>query len=58
MFWFTKPSSGSHIQCLAKNYVYGANVRVNINVVSVMAAYYAAITLTILILTCTLAPDM
>jgi hypothetical protein len=40
MFRFThEPSSGSQSQCLAKNYRYGSTVLVDMNVVSVMAAY-------------------
>ena len=40
MFRITRdPSSGSLIQCLAKNYKNGSIVSVDMNVVSVMAAY-------------------
>ena len=42
MFRFTqKPSSGSHNQCLAKNYKSCSTVRVRTDVVCVMAAYCA-----------------
>ena len=40
MFRITEdPSSGSLVQCLAKNYMYGSIVSVDMDVVGVMAAY-------------------
>ena len=44
MFRITEdPSSGSLVQCLAKNYINGSIVSVDMDVVGVMAAYAAAI---------------
>jgi len=41
MFRITKdPSSGSFVQCLAKNYKNDSIVSVDMDVVGVMAAYY------------------
>jgi len=49
MFRVTEdPSSGSLVQCLAKNYKYGSIVSVDMDVVGVMATY-AAITPTIIL---------
>jgi len=40
MFWITKdPSSGSLVQCLAKNYKNDSIASVDMDKVSVMAAY-------------------
>ena len=40
MFWITEdPSSGSLVQCLAKNYKNGLIVSVDMDKVGVMAAY-------------------
>jgi len=40
MFWITRdPSSGSSIQCLAKNYSNVSILLVDMDVVGVMAAY-------------------
>jgi len=53
LFWITEdPSSGSLVQCLAKNYKNYSNVSVDMNKVGVMAAY-AAITPTT-----SMSPDM
>jgi len=40
MFWITEdPSSGSLVQCLAKNYKNGPIVSIDMDKVGVMAAY-------------------
>ena len=40
MFWITEdPSSGSFVQCLAKNYKNDSIVSVDMDMVGVMAAY-------------------
>jgi len=40
MFWITEdPSSGSLVQCLAKNYKNGSTMSVDMDKVGVMAAY-------------------
>jgi len=40
MFWITEdPSSGSLVQCLAKSYNYDSIVSIDMDKVSVMAAY-------------------
>jgi hypothetical protein len=64
MFRITEdPSSGSVVQCLAKNYKNGSIVSVDIDKVGVMAAYsdrilseYAAITPTLSMSTDTIEP--
>ena len=59
MFRITEdPSSGSVVQCLAKNYKNGSIVSVDMDKVGVMAAYseYAAITPTLSMSTDTIEP--